>query len=93
MRYLPKTRVLAQFNRESPSQFEDRTKPRFYVRRITRSTMYEKSILLAGTGVRKTSSGACGLSRIKIHISDYPKSLISRINEVYVLFNKISLYR
>ena len=26
-------------------------------------------------------------------LSDNPKSLISRINEVYVCFNKISLYR
>ena len=31
-------------------------------------------------------SVACGLSFIKIdYYSDYPKSLISRINEVYVL--------
>ena len=34
---------------------------------------------------------ACGFSPIKIHFSDYPKSLISRINEAYVFFNKISL--
>ena len=54
-------------------------------RRITRSTMYEKnSILLAGTGVRKISSVACGFNSIKIHFSDYPKSLNSRINEVYI---------
>ena len=31
------------------------------------------------------SSVACGSSSIKIDYSDYPKSLISRINEVYVL--------
>ena len=37
------------------------------------------------------SSVACGLSSIKIDYSDYPKSLISRINEVYVFYNKISL--
>ena len=30
-----------------------------------------------------------GFSSIKIDYSDYPKSLISRINEVYVFFNKI----
>ena len=42
-------------------------------------------ILLAGTGVWKISSVACGFSSIKIDYSDYPKSLISRINEVYVL--------
>ena len=38
------------------------------------------------------SSVVCGFSSIKIDYSDYRKSLISRINEVYVLFfNKISL--
>ena len=36
------------------------------------------------------SSVACGFSSIKIDYSDYPKSLIRRINEVYVFFNKIS---
>ena len=30
-------------NRESPAQFENRIKPRVYVRRITRSTMYGKA--------------------------------------------------
>ena len=34
---------------------------------------------------------ACKFSLIKIHLSDYPKSLISLINDVYVFFNKISL--
>ena len=37
------------------------------------------------------SSVACGLSSIKIDYSDNPKCLISRLNEVYVFFNKISL--
>ena len=59
--------------------------------------MYEyvpkSSILLTGTGVWKISSVACGFSSIKIDYSDYTKSLISRIYEVYVLFNKISLLR
>ena len=32
-------------NRESPAQFENRIKPRVYVSRITRSTMYEKASL------------------------------------------------
>ena len=55
------------------------------------TSMYQKSsILLAGTGVWKISSLACGFSSIKIDYSDYPKSLISRIDEFYV-FNKISL--
>ena len=51
------------------------------------------SILLAGTGVWKSSSVACWFNSIKLDYSDYPKSLISRINEVYVFVNKISLYR
>ena len=46
-------------------------------KRITRST----SILL-----RKISFVACGFSPIKIHLSDYPKSLISKINEVICIF-------
>ena len=47
---------------------------------ITRSTMHG-SILLAGTGVWKVNSVACGFSSIKIDFNDYQKSLISRINE------------
>ena len=39
----------------------------------------------------KNGSVACGFSPIKVVFSDYPKSLIVRINEVYVFFNKISL--
>ena len=38
----------------------------------------KSSILLAGTGVRKISSVACGFSSVKIHYS------VNRINEVYV---------
>ena len=49
-------------------------------------------MLLGETGVTKISSVACAFSPIKIHFSDYPKGLISRINEVYVFFNKISVY-
>ena len=44
----------------------------------------KSSILLAGSGVWKISSVACRFSSIKIDYSDYPKSLISRINEIYV---------
>ena len=43
--------------------------------------------MLAGTDVLEISSVACGFSSIKIDYSDYPKCLISRINEVYVFFN------
>ena len=35
---------------------------------------------------------ACGFSSNKIDYSDYSKSLFSRINEVCVFYNKISLY-
>ena len=51
----------------------------------------KSSILLAGTGLWKIISLACGFSSIKIDYSDYPKSLISRKNEVDLFFNKISL--
>ena len=57
--------------------------PRVYERSITRSS----SILLAWTGERKISSVACGFSSIKINYSDFPKSLISKINDVYVFFS------
>ena len=47
--------------------------------------MYQNApFCLAGTGVWKISSEACGFSSIKIDYSDHPKNLISRINEVYV---------
>ena len=49
-----------------------------------RSIVPKSSILLAGTGVWKISSVACEFSSIKIDYSDYLKSLISRINEVYI---------
>ena len=51
----------------------------------------KSSILLAGTGEWKISSVARGFRSIKIDYSDYPKGLITIINEVYVFFNKISL--
>ena len=75
--------------RESPPQFENQILARVYVRIITRSTLYvpKSSISLAGTGVWKISSVPYAFSSIKIDCSDYPKSLISRINEVYVFFS------
>ena len=44
----------------------------------------KSSILLAGSCVWQIISVADGFSSIKINYSDYPKSLISRINKVYV---------
>ena len=61
--------------------------PRVYIRSIKRSTMYQK----APSGVWKISSVACVFISIKINYLDCPKSLIGRINEVYVFFNKIRL--
>ena len=47
----------------------------------------KSSILLAGgTGVLVISSVACGFSSFKIDYFDHPKSLITRINIVYVLY-------
>ena len=50
----------------------------------------KSSILFAENGAVKISSVACGFSPVQIHYSDYPKSVISRINEVY-FFHKISI--
>ena len=47
---------------------------------------FKKLHFVSETGVWKNSSVACGFSSIKIDYSDYPKSLISKINEVYVMF-------
>ena len=79
------------FNRESPAQFENGIQPLVCIRPLRVVLCEKKLILLAGTGVSKVSSVACVFSPIKIHLSDYLKSLISRINEVIVFFNKISL--
>ena len=71
--------------RERPPRFENQIMARVYVRSISRTcTKKFHFVTLAGTGVCKSSSVACGFSSIKIDYSDYPKSLISRINEVYV---------
>ena len=56
------------------------------------STMYQKAPCLAGTGVWKISSVARGFSSIKIDYSYYLKSLISRINEVYVFEKTKTLF-
>ena len=53
--------------------------------------MPKSSNLLAGTGVWKISSVACGFSSIKIDYSDYQKNLMSRINEDYVLLLNIAI--
>ena len=64
---------------------------RVYVRSTRRSNRYQKALfLLAGTSVWKISSVACGFISIKINYCDYPKSLISRINEVYVFYININ---
>ena len=80
---LPLVVTLVLLIRESPPQFENRIMARVYVRSITRSTMYHK----ARTGVWKISSVTCRFSSIKIDYSDYSKSLLSRLKEVYVFFS------
>ena len=77
--------------RESTPQFENRIMAREHVRSI----VPKSSILLASTGVWKFSSVACGFTsylKNRLLYSDYPKSLISRINED-MFFNKIWLKR
>ena len=54
-----------KLNWESPAHFENRIKPRGYVRRITCSTMHE-NLVTTGTGVRKNTSVPCGFSSVKI---------------------------
>ena len=67
--------------------------PRVYIRYITRSTMYQKSTMfLARTGVWKLVLYHVDSALLKSIILILLKCLISRINEVYVYFNKISLY-
>ena len=51
----------------------------------------KSSILFAGNGPVKISSAACRFSPVKIDYSDYLKSFVSRIDEVY-FFHKISLW-
>ena len=63
--------------------------PPVYIRSITLSAMYQK----APFWLLKISSVACGFSSFKIDYSDYSKSLISRINEVYVCFFFSKKYR
>ena len=43
----------------------------------------KSSILFAGNGPLKIRSVACGFNPVKRDYYDYPKSFISRINEVY----------
>ena len=63
-----------------------------YMEHYAQYYVQKSSILLAGTGVIKNSTVACGSSSIKIDYSDYPKSLISRINDVFVFFSIKSRY-
>ena len=53
-----------------------------YVRSITRCTMYQKALLLAGAGVWKNSSVARGLSSTKIDYSD----LLEKFNQQNINF-------
>ena len=59
---------------------------------FVRNIMYvpKSFILFARNGAVIITSVACGFSPVKIDYSNYLKTFISRINEVY-FFNKISL--
>ena len=90
--YVP-TIVSRSGNQESQAQFETRIKYWVYVRRIMRCTMIEKAPFVSQNGVRKIGSVACGFRSIEIHFPDCLKSLISRLIENYVFFNKMTLQR
>ena len=77
------------FIRESLPQFENRIMARC-MQGALRVVLYTKKLhFVSRNWLWKISSVACGFSSIKIDFSDCPKSLISRINEVYgVFFNK-----
>ena len=67
------------------------------VRRITHCTMYKKLYFVSRNGHKVNKFYSMwvqppGFSPIKINFSDYLESLVSRINKVFVFFNKISLY-
>ena len=79
---------MLKYIQESLAKFENRIKPWVYIRRITRSTMVEKAPFFSWKTRQEISFEACEFSPIKIDFSDYPESLISRIN---VNFNKILL--
>ena len=68
---------------ESLLQCENRIMAQVYVRSISRSTMYQNLQFVRGTGVWKISPVAIGSSSFNIDYSDYRKSLINRINEIY----------
>ena len=46
---IPNLISFGQIIRESPAQFENRIKPRVYVRRIAHSTMYKRATLCRAT--------------------------------------------
>ena len=57
---------------------------RVYVRSILRSTINQKApFCLLELSYGKYRSVACELSSIKLDYSDYPKSIICRINDIY----------
>ena len=74
---------------ESQPQFENQIMARVYVRRITRSTMYQKAPLCKPElTYGKLVLQHVGSALLKSSILIIRKSLISRINEVYVFLIK-----
>ena len=80
-----------KLNREGLAQLKNKIKPRVYIRH-KRVVLCAKTIHFVNLDWHKENQ-FCSMwvQPYKIHFSDYPKSLISRIYEVYVFFNKISL--
>ena len=72
---------------ECITQFENQIIAWVCLRSITHRTLYKKAPFC----LLELPYGACGFSSITIDYSDYSKKFISRINEVYIFFNKISL--
>ena len=71
------------FIRESLPQFENRIMARCMQGALRVVLCTKKLHFVSRNWLWKISSVACGFSSIKIDFSDCPKSLISRINEVY----------
>ena len=66
-------------NRESQTQFENRIKPRVYVRHVMRSTMFRKEHFISRNWRKENN-----IQSYENPLFDYPKRFINRlINEVY----------
>ena len=68
--------TLFNYNRENPAHFENQIKPRVYVKYFIST----KKLHFVSRNCRKENDlCSSGFNLIKIHLSDYLKSLIRRI--------------